>query len=60
MLQVLYLDVSKVDRVLHILQCDPPATVAGGGVAVGVGGADAACGRAVQGAKARGASTAVH
>jgi hypothetical protein len=24
MLQVFYLDVSKVDRVLHILQCDPP------------------------------------
>ena len=31
MLQVLYLDVSKVDRVLHMLQCDPPAAGAGGG-----------------------------
>jgi hypothetical protein len=31
---VLHLDVSKVDRVLHVLQCDPPA-VAVGGVARG-------------------------
>ena len=30
-LQVLHLDVSKVDRVLHMLQCDPPAVAAGGG-----------------------------
>ena len=25
------LDISKVDRVLHMLQCDPPAAFAGGG-----------------------------
>jgi hypothetical protein len=31
MLQVLYLDISKVDRVLHMLQCVPPATVDEGG-----------------------------
>jgi hypothetical protein len=29
MLQVLYLDVSKVDRVLHTLQCDPTTAAAG-------------------------------
>jgi hypothetical protein len=34
MLQVLHLDVSKVDQVLHVLQCNPPA-VAVGGVARG-------------------------
>ena len=31
MLQVLHLDVSKVNRVLHILQCDLLVVVAGGG-----------------------------
>ena len=30
MLQVLHLDVSKVDRELHMLQCDPIAAAAGG------------------------------
>ena len=29
MLQVFYLNVVKVDRVLHMLQRDPPATTAG-------------------------------
>jgi hypothetical protein len=31
MLQVLYLDASKIDRVLHMMECDPPATAARGG-----------------------------
>jgi hypothetical protein len=31
MLQVLYPDVTKVDWVLHMLQCDPPAAAAGRG-----------------------------
>jgi hypothetical protein len=43
MLQVLHLDVSKVDRVLHILQRDPTATAAGGGAR------GAAWGQAVRG-----------
>ena len=30
------IDVSKVDRVLHMLQCDPSAAAAGGGVRVRV------------------------
>jgi hypothetical protein len=29
MLQVFYLNVSKVDRMLHILQCDPPCHTRG-------------------------------
>jgi hypothetical protein len=28
MLQVLYLDISKVDQMLHMLQCDLPAAAA--------------------------------
>jgi len=43
MLQMFYLDVSKVDRVLHMLQCDPPAAVAGGG-REGAGEAQTPCG----------------
>jgi hypothetical protein len=35
MLQVLHMDVSKIDRVLRMLQCDPPAIVARGGGARG-------------------------
>jgi hypothetical protein len=31
MLQVLHLDISKVVRVLHMLQCDPPTVAVGGG-----------------------------
>jgi hypothetical protein len=31
MLQVLHLDVSKVDQVLHMLQRDPTAAATGGG-----------------------------
>jgi hypothetical protein len=31
-LQVLHLDILKVDRVLHMLQCDLPVVVAGGGM----------------------------
>jgi hypothetical protein len=31
MLQVLHLDISKVDRVLHMLQCHPPVAAARGG-----------------------------
>ena len=37
------LDVSKVDRVLHMLQCDPPAAAAGGG-REGAGEAQTPCG----------------
>jgi hypothetical protein len=52
MLQVLHLDVSKVDQMFHILQCDPPVAAAGGarGVRWGVdatwgsGGAHTPCG----------------
>jgi hypothetical protein len=35
MLQVLHMNVSKIDRVLRMLQCDPPAIVARGGGARG-------------------------
>jgi hypothetical protein len=35
--ECVYLDVSKVDRVLHMLQCDPPAAAAGRGARCRVG-----------------------
>jgi hypothetical protein len=43
MLQVLHLYVSKVDRVLHVLQCDSPAAAAGWR-REGSGGARMSCG----------------
>jgi hypothetical protein len=44
MLQVLHLDVSKVDQMFHMFQCDPPAAAAGGAREVEWG-ADATWGR---------------
>jgi hypothetical protein len=66
-LQVLRLDISKGDRVLHMLQCDPPTVAAGGGTRVGRGciagsggRADAAWGRVGHRRRVGSSSRVVH
>jgi len=69
--RMLHLDVLKVDWVLHMLQCDLPATAAGGGARGRVGvqtpcgvgwGVDAAWGQAVHRVQVRerGAGASAH